>query len=149
MNRYTRESSEGCIFEVQLEYPKELRELHDYLLAPEKMEIKENNLPIYQFKKADIYNIPIGSVKKLMSIFFSFFFFFFDEGKYVVRYENLRLYMRPQLKLKKIHRLLEFNWSQWLKLYVEFNTQTKNRSRDHRWEVCKSFVLVNELCCVW
>ena len=76
MNRYTRESSEGCIFEVQLEYPKELRELHDYLLAPEKMEIKENNLPIYQFKKADIYNIPIGSVKKLMSIFFSFFFFF-------------------------------------------------------------------------
>ena len=86
LNRYTSESLEGCIFEVQLEYPKELRELHDYLLAPQKMEIKENNLPIYQFKKADIYNIPIGSVKTLMSIFF--FFLMKESMSFVMRTYN-------------------------------------------------------------
>ena len=89
LNKYTSESSKGCIFEVQLEYPKELRELHDdYLLAPEKMEIKENNLPIYQFKKADIYNIPIGNVKKLMSIFFFFFFLMKESMSFVMRTYN-------------------------------------------------------------
>ena len=32
-------------------------------------------------------------------------------------------YLRLGLKLKKMHHLLEFNQSQWLKLYVEFNTE--------------------------
>ena len=29
------------------------------------------------------------------------------------------------MKLKKIHRVFEFNQSQWLKPYVEFNTQKR------------------------
>ena len=44
---------------------------------------------------------------------------FFDKEKYVLHSEYLRL----GLKLKKIHHLLEFNQSQWLKLYVELNTE--------------------------
>ena len=37
LNKYTSNSSNGCVLEVDLEYPKELHELHnDYLLAPEK-----------------------------------------------------------------------------------------------------------------
>ena len=38
-------------------------------------------------------------------------------------YENLRLYLRPGLKLKKIHRIIELHQSQWLKPYIEFNTK--------------------------
>ena len=41
LNKYTSNSSKGCVLEVNLEYPKGLRELHnDYPLAPDKIEIK-------------------------------------------------------------------------------------------------------------
>ena len=40
--KYTSNSSKGCALEADLEYPKELKELHnDYLLAPDKKEIKK------------------------------------------------------------------------------------------------------------
>ena len=50
---------------------------------------------------------------------------FFDKEKYVIHYKNLKLYLRLGLKLKKIHHVLEFNQSQWLKQYVELNTQKR------------------------
>ena len=41
LNKYTSNSSKGCLLEVYVEYPKELRKLHnDYPLAPDKIEIK-------------------------------------------------------------------------------------------------------------
>ena len=47
---------------------------------------------------------------------------FFDKGKYVFHYENLQIYLRLGLKLKKINRVLELKQSQWLKPYIKFNT---------------------------
>ena len=48
-NKYTSHSSKGCVLKVNLEHPKELRELHkDYLLAPDKIEIKREMLSNYQ-----------------------------------------------------------------------------------------------------
>ena len=45
LNKYTGNSSKGCILEVDHEYPKELRELHnDFPLAPDKIEIKREML---------------------------------------------------------------------------------------------------------
>ena len=70
----------------------------------------------YQLKIADHSNIPIGNAKNLVPNLF-------DKEKYVIHYENLQLYLRLGLKVKKIHRTLAFNQSQWLKPYVEFNTQ--------------------------
>ena len=59
-----------CVPEVDLEYPKEFRELHnDYPLAPGKIEIRRE-MSDYQLKIADLYNIPIGNVKKLIPNFF-------------------------------------------------------------------------------
>ena len=52
----------------------------------------------YQSKIADHHNILIGNVKKLVPI---------------------------GLIPKKIHCVLEFNQSQWMKQYVEFNTQKR------------------------
>ena len=52
-------------YKVDLEYPKELRELeNDSPLAPNKIEIKEKRLSSYLLKISDLYNIPIGSAKK-------------------------------------------------------------------------------------
>ena len=69
----------------------------------------------YQLEIADLYNIPTGNVKKLLSNLL-------DKEKYVIHYENLKLYLRLGLKLKKMHRVLEFNQAQCLKPYIEFNT---------------------------
>ena len=53
---------------------------------------------------------------------------FFHKEMYVLHYKYL-LYLRLRLKLEKIHRVLEFNHSQWLKRYVEFNTQKRIEAR--------------------
>ena len=46
----------------------------------------------YQLKIADLYNIPIGNVKKLVPNLV-------DKEKYVIHYENLQFYLRLGLKL--------------------------------------------------
>ena len=64
MNKYTSNNSKEYVIEVDLEYPKELRHLHnDYPLAWDKIEIKRGMLFEYQLKIADLYNFPIGNVK--------------------------------------------------------------------------------------
>ena len=117
LNEYTSNSSKGCVLKVDLEYPKELHELHnDYPLAPDKMKIRREMLSEYQLKTADFYNIPIGKVKQLVPNLF-------DKERYLIHYENFQLYLRLGLKQKNVHRVLEFNHSQWLKQYIEFNKQ--------------------------
>ena len=107
MNKYTSSISKGCVLEADLEYYKNLQELHnDYPLTPDKIEIKREMLPEYQLKIVDLCYIPIGNVKKLVPNFF-------DKEMYVIHYENLQLYLRLELKLKKIYRVLKFNQSQW------------------------------------
>ena len=74
LNKYTSYSSKGCVLEIDLEYPKEIRELHDdYLLLPDKIEIKREMLSDYQLKTADHYNISISNliipVKLLQNLF--------------------------------------------------------------------------------
>ena len=71
-----------------MESPKALYKLYnDYPLAPYKIEIKRENLYNYQLKVADLYNISIGDVEKLLP-------HLFDKGKYVLHYENLELSLR-------------------------------------------------------
>ena len=87
LNKYTSNSSKGCVLEVDREYPKELRQLqNDYPLALDKIEIKREVLSDYQLKIPDLYNIPISNVKKLVPNFF-------DKEKNVIHYENLQLYL--------------------------------------------------------
>ena len=117
--KYTNNSSKGYVLKVDLEYPKELRELHsDYPLSPDKTESKKKNmLSKYSLMISDFYNIPIGKVKGISDELFL--------KKYGLHYESLELYLRLGLKLKILHHVLQVNQLQWLKPYVEFNTQKK------------------------
>ena len=64
LNKYTSHSSKGSVLKVNLEYTKELSELsNDYLLVPDKMEIKQEIMSSYQLDIADFYNILIGMLK--------------------------------------------------------------------------------------
>ena len=42
-------------------------------------------------------------------------------------YHELKTVLEVRIKTKRIHRVLEFNQSQWLKQYVEFNTQMESK----------------------
>ena len=48
----------------------------------------------YELRIADLYSISIGNVKNLVPNLF-------DKEKYVFHYENLQLYLRLALKIKK------------------------------------------------
>ena len=58
------------------------------------MEITREMVSDYQLKVADLNNISIGNVEKLVPNYF-------DKEKYVIQYENVQIYLRLGLKLKK------------------------------------------------
>ena len=65
MNKYNGNSWKWC---VDLEYSKEIQELHNhYYLAPDKVEIQRETLSEYELNIADLYNISINNVKKLVA----------------------------------------------------------------------------------
>ena len=102
LNYFSENSSIGYILEVDLEYPSELYGLHnDYPLAPQKLEISQKMLSNYCFSIANEYGIKIGGVNKLVPNLG-------NEGKYVVYYKNLQLYLSLGMKLTKVHRILKF-----------------------------------------
>ena len=112
------------ILEVDLEYPKELHELHnDYPLAAEKMKVTKEMLSPYCKNIQDKFGIRIGQVAKLIPTLAS-------KKNYVLHYRNLQLYLSLGLKIKKVHRVLEFDQSPWLAQYINFNTQKRMNARN-------------------
>ena len=51
-----------------------------------------------------------------------------DKTKYVVHYRNLLLYLSLGMKLKKVHRILEFNEKPWMKPYIHLNTELHKKA---------------------
>ena len=122
VNSISENSSTGCILEIDLKYPDELHELHnDYPLAPEKRAIPYEMLPNYCKKIADEYGIKVGDVKKLIPNLG-------DKTNYVVHYRNLQLYLSLGMKLTKIHKVLKFKQSGWMKIYTDFNTEKRTKA---------------------
>ena len=118
-------SSIGYILDCNLEFCKELHDLHnDYPLCPEKIEVSSDMFSRYCSDIANKYGIKVGGVKKLIPNLG-------DKIKYVVHYRNHQYYLSLGIRLIKVHRILKFKQSNWLKEFnVEFNTKKRQESTD-------------------
>ena len=52
-----------------------------------------------------------------------------DKVRYVVHYRILKLYLQLGLVITRIHRVLTFKQSIWLKTYIDFNTHQRSLAR--------------------
>ena len=115
--RIKSDSSTGYVLEVDLECPKELHDMfNDYPLAPEKINIQKEWLSKYCLKIANEHNITTGTVKKLVANLM-------NKNNYVIHYKNLQQCLELGMKLKEINRILKFKQSDWMRPYIDFNTQ--------------------------
>ena len=70
----------------------------------------------YCKKIADKCEIKVSNVKKLIPNLG-------NKTNYVVYYRNLQLYLSSGIQLTKIHRVLKFKQTDWMKKYIDFNTE--------------------------
>lgn len=118
------EGTKGYMFEIDLEYPDELHDLHtDYPVAPESRAIDYSELSKYAKDKADLFNLSSGKTKKLVPTLYK-------KTKYVCHFRNLRFYIQQGLKVTKIHRIIEFTQKAFMKPYIEFNTSMRAKARN-------------------
>ena len=79
-------------------------------------------LSIYCKNIANKYDIKVVDVKKLIPNLG-------NKTKYVLQYRNM--YLSLGMKLTKIHRVLKFKQSDWMKKYIDFNKEKrKNAAND-------------------
>ena len=99
IKNYDENNDKGYILEVDVKYPKRLHELHsDLPFLSERMEVNK--------------------CKKLVCNLF-------NKKKYVVHINALKQALNHGLKLKKIHRIIEFNQEAWLKPYIDMKTELR------------------------
>ena len=103
IKNYNENNDNGYILEVDVKYPKRLHELH-------------SNLPFLSER------MEVNKCKKLVCNLF-------NKKKYVAHINALKQALNHGLKLKKIHRIIEFNQKAWLKPYIEMNTELKKISK--------------------
>ncbi|KAK5644145.1 hypothetical protein RI129_007990 [Pyrocoelia pectoralis] len=128
---HSDDSDMGYIVECDLDYPQELHDSHNDLpLAPEHM-------------------IPPGSKSKFKKLLLTLY----PKRNYVVHYRNLKLYIKQGLKLTKVHRVLRFKQSPWLRKYIDLNTamrqQAKNEFDKHFFKLMINSVFDVRLVTKW
>ena len=116
VNSISEKSEIGYFLEVDLEYPDELYELcNDYVLAPEAFAVSSGVLSKYCKEIADNYKIKVGDIKPLIPDLD-------NKTKHELHYRNRQFYLSLGMKLTKIHGVLKFKQSNWMKKHIDFNT---------------------------
>ena len=102
-----KNSDDGYILEVDLEYPENLFEHHkDFPLCPEKL------------------ITPTAKNEKLVTTFY-------PKLNYVVHYRNLQLYVNLGIIVKNVHKILQFSQSAWMKPYIDLNTKLRANAKNN------------------
>ncbi|XP_024879110.1 uncharacterized protein LOC112459306 [Temnothorax curvispinosus] len=100
------DSPTGYILEVDLEYPQNIHDAHaDLPFCPTR-----DKLP---GKRQD----------KLLATLY-------DKKRYVIHYRNLQQCTRHGIRVTKIHRVLQFTQSTWLRTYIELNTKFRTLAKN-------------------
>lgn len=100
------DAPEGYFFEVDLEYPESLHDLHnDYPFCAENMYAPNNK-----------------NVKKLLLTLT-------DKKNYVIHYRMLKLAIQHGLILKKIHCALKFKQRAWMEPYIALNSKKRREAK--------------------
>ena len=99
IKNYDENNDKGYILEVDVKYPKRLHKLNRVLpFLPKRMKIDK--------------------CKKLVCNLL-------NKNKYIVYINSLKQALNHRLKLKKIHRIIEFNQNAWLNSYIDMNTELR------------------------
>ena len=113
----------GCTLMVDLEYPVALHDAHnDYPLAPETMVVTPEMASPYTHAVCEAHKMKLDTCRKLVPNLR-------DKERYVVSLRNLQLYLRLGLKLKKVHRVVSYKQSAWLKPYIQWNTLARQAAK--------------------
>ena len=104
IKNYNENDRKGYIFEVDFKYSKKLHELpSDLPFVPERMKINKCNKFVCNL---------------------------YDKKKYVTHINALKQALNHGLKLKKVHRVIEFNQKEWLKPYIDMNTELRKAAKN-------------------
>ncbi|KYN39310.1 hypothetical protein ALC56_06298 [Trachymyrmex septentrionalis] len=100
------DSLTGYILELDLEYPQHIHDRH-------------TDLPFCPTRDKS----PGKREHKLLATLY-------DKQRYVIHYRNLQQCTRHGLRVTKIHRVLQFAQSAWLRDYIELNTNFRSRAKN-------------------
>ena len=102
IKEYNEISDKGYVIEADVDYPQELHDLHsDMPFLPERM--------------------VINKTKKLVCNLH-------NKKNYVAHINMLKQALSHGLKLKKVHRVSEFEEEAWLKKYIDFNMDLRAKA---------------------
>ena len=102
IKNYDENSNIGYFLEVDIDYPKELFNLH-------------KDLPFLPESK------KVNKVEKLICDIE-------DKKKYVIHIRALKQALNHGLKLKKVHRIIQFKQKAWLKVCIDMNTELRKNA---------------------
>ena len=104
IKNYNSHGDMGYIFYVDITYPKELYELHkDLPFLPDRMEVNQVNKLV-----ANVY----------------------DKANYVIHIYGLKQALNYGLIFKKVHAVITFSHSAWLKQYIDMNTELRTNTKN-------------------
>ena len=116
------DSPVGYFVEADVEYPESLHDAHSgFPLAPENMTITPEMLSPYTRELASCLNRTPSDAHKLTSTLFT-------KEKYLVHYTNLQTYVRLGLCVTRVHRVVEFHQSAYIKPYIDRCTALRQAS---------------------
>ena len=103
IKNYDENGNTGYFLEVDIDYPKELFDLH-------------KDLPFLPESK------KVNKVEKLICDIE-------DKKKYVIHLRALKQALNNELRLKKVHRIIQFKQKACLKTYIDMNTELRKNAK--------------------